>query len=86
MIMNEFNAVKIFNAFENYIQYIHKLRVNSFYELKNLVKEKPLRKLLYDTKRLHIFFYNGELEMNEEDAVEEFNRIYANLNKRVTKL
>lgn len=77
---------KLFNALENYIQYTDKIRYNSFYEFTQNVKEKPLRKLLYDAKRLHQFFYNGELEMKLEDAEDEYIRISTILKGRIKRL
>jgi len=59
---------KLFNALENYIQFINRVEAFSFYGIKNLIKEKSLRRLLYDGKDLHRFFYRGENEMTVDDA------------------
>ena len=77
---------KLFNALENYIQYINKIMVKSFFEIKNLVKEKSLRKLLYDGQDLHRFFYRGELEMNVEDVIDLYLSVYERLNDRIKRL
>lgn len=77
---------KLFNAIENYIQYVNKVRYSSYYEITQNVKEKPLRKLLYDAKRLHIFFYNGELEMRVDDAEDEYIRISSVFESRIRRL
>ena len=48
---------KLFNSIENYIALINKMRIESFYEAKQLViKDKPLQKLLFDSRELHRFF------------------------------
>jgi len=77
---------KLFNALENYIQYINKIQARNFYEVKNLIKEKTLRILLYDAKNLHIFFYNGELEMNEEDVVDLYESVLKRTESRIKRL
>jgi len=77
---------KLFNALENYIQYINKTRYSSMYEIKIHTKEKPLRRLLYDALNLHRFFYNGELEMTRDYAEDEYIRISALLQARVKRL
>lgn len=77
---------KLFNAVENYIQFVQQTRYSSYYELTVHTKEKSLRRLLYDTKRLHQFFYNGELEMREEDAMYEFIRLSTLLELRIKRL
>lgn len=74
---------KLFNAIENYIQYVNQIQAQTFYEIKGLVKEKPLRKLLYDGRDLHRFFYNGELEMNKEDADEIYVSVRNRLKARI---
>ena len=61
---------KLFNAIENYIQFKYKNQARSFFELKNLVRDKSLKNLLYSAKSLHQFFYNGELEMDVADVEE----------------
>lgn len=77
---------KLFNALENYIQYVQITRYASYYEMHLNVKEKPLKKLLYDAKRLHQFFYNGELEISKDYAEEEYIRISALLETRIKRL
>lgn len=77
---------KLFNAIENYIQFINKLMVGSFYEIKSLVKEQPLRKLLYDAQDLHRFFYRGELEMNIIDAENLYKSILIKFEQRIERL
>ncbi len=77
---------KLFNSLENYIQYSNKLSVRSFYELRQLVKTKLLKNLLYDTKRLHRFFYNAELEMDIIDAEQLYLDVYKKLKSRIERL
>lgn len=77
---------KLFNAIENYIQYVNRMRYENFYEIQRSIKEKPLKRLLYDARNLHRFFYNGELEMTPEYAEEEFIRISALMKGRVKRL
>jgi len=78
---------KLFNALENYIQYINKVRAESFFEIKKLiVQDKPLRKLLYDARTLHRYFYNRELELEEEDAVDLYDSVYGRLKKRIERI
>ena len=77
---------KLFNALENYIQFINKTRYNSYYELQYNVKEKSLLRLLYNAKRLHQFFYNGELEFRKEYIEDEYIRISSILEVRIKRL
>lgn len=77
---------KLFNATENYIQYLYKIQSNSFQGVQNIIKEKSLRKLLYDMKRLHQFFYNAELSMTIEDAEDEYIRLSTILEQRIKRL
>ena len=77
---------KLFNAIENYIQYVNKMRYESFYEIQKSIREKPLKRLLYDARNLHRFFYNGELEMTPEYAEDEFIRINALMKGRMKRL
>ena len=77
---------KLFNVIENYIQLINRVRAESFYEIKNLVREKKLRHLLYDARTLHRFFYNSELEMNIEDAEELYISVLSRTEQRIKRL
>ena len=77
---------KLFNALENYIQFVNKNMAGSFYEIKGLIKEKSLRKLLYDAKDLHIFFYRGELEMNKEDVIDLYLNVRNRIEERIKRL
>ena len=77
---------KLFNALESYIEFINKIQVSSYYELKNLIKEKSLRNLLYDARNLHRFFYSAELEMNKEDAEELYLNVRSRLEKRIERI
>lgn len=70
---------KLFNALENYISFINKTRVEYFQQLRTMIKEKSLVKLLYDARDLHRFFYHGTNEMIEQDA----NIIYQSVLNRI---
>ena len=76
----------LFNALENYIQYINKMRAESFYDIHRMVKEKSLKKLLYETRNLHRFFYNAEFEMSRDYAEDEYIRLSTLLNQRIKRL
>lgn len=77
---------KLFNALENYVQYINKIQARNFYEIKSLIKEKSLRQLLYDAQDLHRFFYNGELEMNVEDVTDLYESVLSRTEERIKRL
>ena len=77
---------KLFNALENYIQFVNKKRAESFYEIKNMVQEKSLRHLLYDARNLHRFFYNGELEYNIMDAESLYVSVKKRLEERIRRV
>lgn len=77
---------KLFNALENYIQYINKIQARNFYEIKSLIKERPLRQLLYDAQNLHRFFYNGELEMNTEDVADLYDSVLKRVEERIKRI
>ena len=77
---------KLFNALENYIQFVNKIEAFSFYGIKTIVKEKSLRDLLYDARDLHRFFYRGENEMNEEDAEDLYVNVKNRIEERIKRL
>jgi hypothetical protein len=78
---------KLFNAIENYIGLANKVFVDSFYSAKQLtMRNKPLRKLLYDGRALHRFFYNSTNELDAYEAESLYIRTYKNLNERIRRL
>ena len=77
---------KLFNALENYIQFINKIESFSFAGIKSIIKERSLRILLYDARNLHRFFYKGENEMNIEDAEILYMNVKERLESRIRNL
>jgi len=55
---------KLFSAVENYLKIRYNIRKRSYRELWDMVKSNSNdRTLLQLTKQLHIFYYNGSLDM-----------------------
>lgn len=71
---------KLFSIVENYLQLKYSHRINSYNELKILVKNnKNDRLLLIMAVQLHYFFYNGEVQMPRDEA----ELIFKEVNKRM---
>lgn len=60
---------KLFSAVENYLMLKYNKRVKSYQELKQIViNNKKDRLLLAQVSQLHYFFYNGDLQMDRDEA------------------
>lgn len=77
---------KLFCVMGCYIQYMHSMKVESFTELKSLIRERPLRRLLYNARDLHKFFYNQNDFMNAEDADELYLDTYNKVKSRIDRI
>ena len=86
IVLLQQSGEKLFNTLENYIQFVNEIQVMSFYELKKLVKEKSLRKLLFDARDLHRFFYKGELESDEDIIVDLYESVEKRIEERTRRL
>lgn len=74
---------KLFNAIENYIEDYYQVKVDSFYELTNLTKERELRDLLYKGRELHRFFYNAENEYDVRTAEIKYNQLLTKVERKI---
>jgi len=71
---------KLFSIVENYLQLKYSHRVNSYTELKILVKNNNNDyDLLIKAVQLHYFFYNGEIQMPRDEA----EYYYKEVNKKI---
>ena len=78
---------KLFNTIENYISLINRLRIESFYEAKQLViKDKSLQKLLFDARELHRFFYHGINEFNVGYIEDLYKNVLDRTEDRIKRL
>ena len=77
---------KLFNALESYLSFIYKTRVEYYQQLRLMIKEKSVVKLLYDARDLHRFFYHGTNEMIEQDAVELYESVLGRIENRIKNL
>jgi hypothetical protein len=60
---------KLFSAVENYMMLKYNIRVKSYQELKQIViNNKNDKVLLAQVSQLHYFFYNGDLQMDRDEA------------------
>jgi len=60
---------KLFSAVENYLQLKYNKRIKSYQDLKQIIKNnKNDKNLLTLASQLHYFFYNGDLQMDKDDA------------------
>lgn len=78
---------KLFNVVENYISLINKMKIDSFYDAKQLViKDKPLQNLLFNARELHRFFYHGINEYNIGYVEDLYKDILQKTEERIRRL
>lgn len=78
---------KLFNVIEGYISIINKIQIMSFFQAKKLTIQEPsLRRLLYDGRTLHRFFYNALNELDENEACKLYESVLNRIEERVKRL
>lgn len=75
---------KLFSITENYLMIKYNHRVKSMQEMRILIENnQDDRRLLTQANQLHRFFYNADLQMSQEEAVDMFMIVKNKLNKRL---
>jgi hypothetical protein len=67
---------KLFSAVENFLMIKHNTRARNYQHLKQIVQNsKEDKQLLFDAAQLHYFFYNAQLQMETDEAVNFYERV-----------
>jgi hypothetical protein len=64
---------------------VSEIQVSSFFELTKIATPQT-KKLLYDARNLHRFFYRGELEMSVDIAQDLFEELYPKIKSLIESL
>ncbi len=75
---------KLFNIVKNYLQVKYNKRMGTYNELKLLVRNnKNNYELLLESAQLRYFFYNGELQMQRDEAEHFYKKVLQKINSRL---